>query len=168
VRCVVVVFVALIASLSALAQSKDDRKTSLTGVTAVGLQESGVAALGGGTAGSPFLLQAEQAFKSAGVNVMGLEKANAAGVPIYNIHCTSMEAGEQVRFACEGRLLRHLFLTNTEDSKGVYAIVWTSPLIIGSVPGDSLDHVEKLTQHCIDALLKDWKEANPAAPPKKK
>ena len=158
----------LLSSSSALAQSKDDRKTSLTGVTVVGLQETGVAGLGGGTAGSPYLLQAEQAFKAAGVVVFSLDKANAAGHPIYNVHCTAMEAGDQVRLACEGRLLRHVFLGNTEDSKGVYAIVWTSPLIIASVPSDARDDAEKVTQACIDALIKDWREANPAAPAAKK
>ncbi|MDP2343583.1 MAG: hypothetical protein Q8O67_21670 [Deltaproteobacteria bacterium] len=157
----------LLAALPVLAQSKDDRKTSLTGVSVVGIQESGVAALGGGTAGSPFLLQAEKAFKAAGVVVQGLDKINAAGLPIYNIHCTSMESGDQVRLACEGRLLRHLFLTAAEDSKGVYAIVWTSPLIIGSLPRDGLEDAEKITAAAIDALIKDWKEANPTAPKKK-
>ncbi len=158
----------LVLSTAALAQSKDDRKASLTGVTVVGILESGVGGLGGGTAGSPFVLQAELAFKKAGIVVVGLDKANSTGLPIYNIHCTSMESGDQVRLACESRLLRHLFLNASEDSKGVYAIVWTSPLIIASVPNDALADVEKLTATCIDALIKDWREANPAAPAKKK
>lgn len=152
----------------ALAQSVEDRRASLTGVTVVGIQESGVAALGGGTAGSPFLLQAEKAIKAAGITVFGLDKANAAGLPIYNIHCTAADGGEQIRFACEGRLLRHVFLTAAEDAKGVYATVWTSPLFIASVARDNLGEAEGVTQTCIDALLKAWKEANPPAAPKKK
>ena len=167
-KSAVVVVVVLLACLPGFAQSKDDKKTSLTGVTAVGIQESGVAALGGGTAGSPFLLQAERELKAAGVVVMGLEKANDAGLPIYNIHCTSMESGDQVRFACEGRLLRHLFLNNAEDSKGVYATVWTSPLVIASLPRDGLEDAERATQSCVVALIKDWQDANPTAPKKKK
>jgi hypothetical protein len=126
-----------------------------------------VAALGGGTAGSPFLLQAEKAFKAAGVTVFGLDKANAAGLPIYNIHCAAADGGEQIRFACEGRLLRHVFLTAAEDAKGVYATVWTSPLFIASVARDNVGEAEGVAQTCLEALLKAWKEANPPAQKKK-
>ena len=159
----------LLLSFPLLAQSADDRKTSLSGITVVGIQETGVAALGGGTAGSPYLLQAENAFSAAGIKVFGLDKATAAGLPIYNIHCTSMESGEQIRLACESRLLRHVFLSAAEDAKAVYAGVWTSPLIIASIPKENISDVEGLTQACIDPLLKAWKEANPSvAAPKKK
>jgi hypothetical protein len=171
---IVLVAFALVLSTGALAQSKEDRKAALTGVTSIAIHETGVGALGGGTAGSPYLLQAEKSFKAAGLHVGELEKAMAAGTPIYNVHCSAMEAGDQVRVACESRFIRQVFLEAKENAKNIYAVAWTSPLYIASVPRDALSDVEKLTQQLVDNFVKDWSDANPgvkpaaAAKPKKK
>lgn len=152
------------------AQSKEDRKASLAGVTQIAIQESGVGGLGGGTAGSPYLLQAEAAFKAAGLRVVELEKANGAGLPIYNVHCSAMDAGDALRVACEGRFLRQVFL-EADKAKNIYAITWISPLIVASIPRDGVSDVEKLTQSLVDSFVKDWRDANPgvkAAPASKK
>ena len=154
-------------SVSAFAQSKDDRRASLMGITQIGIQESGVGGLGGGTAGSPYLLQAEAALKGAGLRLVELEKANAAGLPIYNVHCSAMDGGGALTVACEGRFLRQLSLRTGEQTgeqaKNVYAIAWTSPLLVATMPRDAVSDVEKLTRNLVEAFVKDWREANPAA-----
>lgn len=160
-----VLILSLALSTTALAQSKEDRKASLTGVTSIAIHETGVGPLGGGTAGSPYLLQAEKAFKAAGLHVGELEKSMAAGTPVYNVHCSAMEAGDQVRVACESRFLRQVFLEAKENGKNIYAITWTSPLYIASVPRDALSDVEKLTQQLVDNFVKDWSDANPNVKP---
>ncbi len=159
------VMLAFLFALPVAAQSKEDRKAALTGVTSIAIHETGVGPLGGGTAGSPYLLQAEKSFKAAGLHVGELEKAMAAGTPIYNVHCSAMEAGDQVRVACESRFLRQVFLEAKENGKNIYAITWTSPLYIASVPRDALSDVEKLTQQLVDNFVKDWSEANPGVKP---
>lgn len=164
--------VAVVGATSAHAQSKDDKRASLAGTSEIAIQESGVGGIGGGTAGSPYLLQAEAALKAAGLRVVELDKANAAGLPIYNVHCSAMDAGDALRVACEGRFLRQVFLTNGEQAKNVYATTWISPLIVASIPRDAVSDVEKLTQTLVDAFVRDWREANPgvkaATPAKKK
>lgn len=163
-----IVLIALLFALPVTAQSKEDRKAALTGVTSIAIHETGVGALGGGTAGSPYLLQAEKSFKAVGLRVGELEKAMTAGVPVYNVHCSSMEAGDQIRVACESRFLRQVFLEAKENGKNIYAITWTSPLYIASVPRDGISDVEKLTQQLADNFVKDWSEANPSVKPTKK
>jgi hypothetical protein len=163
----------LVATLSTMpvahAQSKEDRLASLAGVLQIGIQESGVSALGGGTAGSPYLLQAEAACKGAGLRVVELERATAHGTPIYDVLCSAADAGDALRVACEGRFLRQVFLERGERAKNVYAITWTSPLIVANVPRDVVSDVQKLTQMLVDSFVKDWREANPGMKaPKKK
>ena len=159
------VLIALVFSTSALAQSKEDKRASLTGITQIAIQESGVGGLGGGTAGSPYLLQAEAALKAAGLRVVELEKANAAGLPIYNVHCSAMDAGDGLRVACEGRFLRQVFLETGEKAKNVYATTWISPMIVASIPRDAVSDVENLTQNLVDTFVKDWRDANPGVKP---
>lgn len=154
---------AFLLALPVAAQSHDDRMAALKGVTSVAIHETGVGPLGGGTAGSPYLLQAEKSFKAAGLHVGELEKAMAAGTPVYNVHCTQMDAGDQVRVACESRFLRQVFLEAKESAKNIYAITWTSPLYIATVPRDAISDVEKLTQQLADNFVKDWSQANPGA-----
>ena len=152
----------------AIGQSKEDKRAAFAGVTAIAIQETGVAGLGGGTAGSPYLLQAEASFKAAGLHVMELEKAMPAGVAVYNVHCSAMDAGDSLRVACEGRFLRQVFLEAKEGARNVYATTWISPLIVASIPRDSVKDVEKLTQNLVDTFVKDWREANPDVKPAKK
>lgn len=168
IALVMIVFAAAAAAVPVFAQSKEDRKAALAGVTAIAVQETGVAALGGGTAGSPYLLQAEKAFKAAGLRVGELEKTMSAGGAIYNVHCSAMDAGDALRVACESRFLRQVFLEAKESAKNIYAITWTSPLIVASIPRDAVNDVEKLTQQLVDAFVKDWRDANPGVKPARK
>src|SRR5438105_13946152 len=97
----VIAFALSIASTS-FAQSKDDKRASLAGIANIAFKETGVAALGGGTAGSPYALQVEKAFKAAGIHVADLEGAPQKGVPVYEVNCASMETAEaKVAVACE-------------------------------------------------------------------
>ncbi len=129
-------------SSSALAQSKDDKRASLRGITQIAFQESG-AAEHGGTEGS----MAEATLKDGGLRVVDLKNANAAGLPIFNVHCTETTAVSYSNanpnpfdyettklVACEGRLLRKVFLTTGEKAKNVYATTWISPMTIASFP----------------------------------
>jgi hypothetical protein len=159
---------ALLFSTAALAQSKDDRRASLAGLANIAFKETGVAALGGGTAGSPYLLQVEKAFKGAGIHVAEFEGAVQKGTPIYELNCASMEASDAtIRVACESRLLRPVSFDGTSPPKP-YAITWTSPLVVASFDREHVSDLEKLTAKLVDAFLDDWSAANPAAAPAKK
>lgn len=153
---------ALFIALALISQSKEDKVKSLVGVVDVGFKETGVGPLGGGTAGSPFVLQFEKSCKAAGIHVSELEAANARGGPIYELQCASMDDGK-MRVACTARLLRDVSLDTapTDKPRTVYAAVWTSPLIVAAFDRDRIGDLEKLTQTFVDAFMKDWTEANP-------
>ena len=169
--------IALVFSTSALAQSQDDKRASLRGITQMAVQESGVE-LGGRT-------PAEDALQAAGIRVVELEKANAAGLPIFDVHCMERElscedanplevgsARGAFRVTCEGRFLRQVFLGTGEKGKLVYATTWISPMSIVDVASrKDVGGVSALAQHLADTFVKDWREANPGvkpAPPAKK
>ena len=162
------VVVVVLAAVAAHAQSKEDKRASLVGVTDIAFKETGVAPLGGGTAGSPYVLQVEKLWKAAHIHVSELEGAPQKGVAVYELSCTSMEASDAtVRVACESRLLRPVSLDGTSPPKS-YAITWVSPMVIASFDHDRVGDLEKLTQKLADAFMEDWNAANPGASKEKK
>src|SRR5690349_15210801 len=123
-------------STAAYAQSKEDKRASLVGLKDIAIKETGVAALGGGTAGSPYVLQVEKAFKAAGIHAAEYENAVPHGLPIYELLCSSMEASDAtIRVACEGRLVRPVSLDGNSPPKN-YAVTWTSSLVIATFDRD--------------------------------
>jgi hypothetical protein len=155
------------------AQSKDDKRESLKGLTQIAFKETltGSANYGGGSAGSPYLLQATGAMKAAGIKPMEVETAVQKGVPIYELLCTSM--GEnQLTIACESRFIRPVHLEANPDSpRTVYAATWSSSMIVGSFAYDRVSDLDKLTVKLVEQFVADWQAANPsanAAPKKKK
>ena len=158
--------VVVLSSFAALAQSKEDKRASLMGLQNIAFKETGVNGLGGGTAGSPYLVQVEKLFKAAGIHVAEYEGAAAKGLPIYELMCSSMEASDAtVRVACEARLVRPVAL---ETGKSVYAITWTSPLVVATFDHDRVGDLEKLTEKFVGSFMEDWTAANPPAAPVKK
>ena len=150
-----------LSSPAALAQSKDDKRASLVGLTNIAFKETGVGALGGGTAGSPYALQVEKVMKAAGIHVAELDGAAQKGVPVYELNCTSMEASDAtIRVACESRLLRPISLDGTSPPK-TYAITWVSPLVVATFDHDRVGDLEKITAKLADAFMEDWNAANP-------
>lgn len=163
----VVALVAL-ASAAALAQSKEDRRASLVGLNEIAVKETGVAPLGGGTAGSPYLLQVEKLFKGKNIHVSELEGASQKGAAVYELSCTSMEASDAtVRVACESRLWRPVSLDGASPPKS-YAVTWVSPMVIATFDHDRVADLEKLTQKLADAFMDHWNAANAGASKDKK
>ena len=150
------------------AQSREDKRASLVGLTNIAFRETGVAPLGGGTAGSPYALQVEKVFKAAGIHVSEFEGAAQKGVPVYELTCTSVEASDAtVRVACESRLLRTVSFDGTSAPKN-YAITWVSPMVIATFDHDRVADLEKLTGKLADSFMEDWNAANPSASKEKK
>src|SRR5688572_9392218 len=113
----------LVVSSLVSGQSKDDKRESLKGVAAVAFKETltGSAAYGGGSAGSPYLLQATDAFKAAGIKPIDVETAVQKGVAIYELLCASMGEGT-LTIACEAKLIRPVHLEANPDSpRTIYA-----------------------------------------------
>ncbi|HEY4223465.1 MAG TPA: hypothetical protein VGO62_19035 [Myxococcota bacterium] len=158
----------LLSSLPALAQSREDKRASLVGLQNIAFKETGVAALGGGTAGSPYLLQVESAFKAAGIHVAELDSAVQKSIPVYELTCSAMDGNDgTVRVACEARLIRPVSLDGTSPPR-TYAITWTSPLVVASYDHDRVTDLDKLTAKFVASFMEDWNAANPKAAPKKK
>lgn len=163
-------YVLLILAALLSGQSKEDKRESLRGLSAIAFKETltGSAAYGGGTAGSPYLLQAHDAFKAVGIKPMELETAVQKGVPIYELLCASM-GDSQVTVACEARLLRPVHLdANPDAPRTVYAATWSSSMVVGSFSYDRVSDLPKLTVKLAEQFAADWQAANPSAAPAKK
>jgi hypothetical protein len=150
------------------AQSKDDQRASLVGLNHIAVKEAGVASLGGGTQGSPYILQVTERFKKNGISPAELDSAAEKGIPVYELVCSSMEWSDaSIRVACEARLMRQVTIPAGESTKGIYAITWTSKMVIASFPDHptAVTGLDELTATLADQFITDYVAANPGAKP---